>query len=153
MRALLTRTRAPRRAALLVASAALATGFAGTTAATATAAPATAAAPAAAASPAGTCTFDSPITARTASVGAVQIELRYSTSTRCAWGRITHATPGDSVWTHRSYDGGKTFERLDIAQVQSGSDTHTASRYDGGVLMRACALNHLSGVTNCTAWY
>ncbi|MFF9482745.1 DUF2690 domain-containing protein [Streptomyces sp. NPDC014733] len=148
MRALLPLTRAPRRAALLVASAALATGFAGTTAATA--APT---APAAAASPAGTCTFASPITARTASAGTVKIELRYSTTTRCAWGRVTHATPGDWVWTQRSYNGGKTFERLDIAEVKSGSDTHTASRYDGKVKMRACALNHRTNVTGCTAWY
>ncbi|MET8543649.1 DUF2690 domain-containing protein [Kitasatospora sp. NPDC004799] len=147
MRALLTRTRAPRRAALLVAGVALATGFAGATATGATAAPASAA------SLAGTCTFDSPITARTASVGTVRIELRYSTTTRCAWGRITHATPGDWVWTQRSYDGGKTFERLDIVEVRSGSDTHTASRYDSGLLMRACANNHLTGATNCTAWY
>ncbi|MFJ7912319.1 DUF2690 domain-containing protein [Kitasatospora sp. NPDC096204] len=144
MRALPTRTRVSRRAALLVASAALATGFAGTTTTTATAAPAPLA---------GTCTFDSPIPAQVAYTGDVKIELRYSTTTRCAWGRITNATPGDSVWTHRSYDGGNSFERLDIATVQYGSDTHTASRYDGGVLMRACALNHRTGLTNCTKWY
>ncbi|MGW5773870.1 DUF2690 domain-containing protein [Streptomyces longwoodensis] len=102
---------------------------------------------------AGTCTFDSPVTARTASAAGVRIELRYSTSTRCAWGRITNANPGHLVWTQRSYDGGRTYEKLPTVEVRTGHDTHTDSYYDGGVLMRACGWDESAGASNCTGWY
>jgi hypothetical protein len=102
---------------------------------------------------AGTCTFADPITAKRAKVDTINIELRYSTSTRCAWGRITNARVGDAVWTDRSYDGGRTWEKLPEVKVTSGTDTHTASYYDGGHLMRACAWNHSTGHRNCTGWY
>jgi hypothetical protein len=56
---------------------------------------------------AGTCSHGSDAcTARTAAVDTIRIELRYSPSIRCSWGRITNADPGDQVWVDRSYDNG-----------------------------------------------
>ncbi|MEU5088432.1 DUF2690 domain-containing protein [Streptomyces sp. NPDC021356] len=149
MRALSRLTRAPQRAALLLTTAALAAGLTGTAAVT------TAAAATSPRTAAGTCTFSNPITAKTATVGKIRIELRYSTSTRCAWGRITNAHPDDLVWTERSYTKDhKSWEVLDKTEVKSGTDTHTASRYDGGVWMRACAWDGShTQATNCTGWY
>ncbi|MFJ9481457.1 DUF2690 domain-containing protein [Streptomyces mirabilis] len=101
--------------------------------------------------PLSTCTFDSPITPHSTTAGNATVQLRYSTTTRCAWGRITNAQVGDQVWVDRSYDGGGTYEHLGGTYVNSGSDTHTPSYYDGGLLMRACG--HSGGITRCTSWY
>ncbi|MFC4330627.1 DUF2690 domain-containing protein [Streptomyces andamanensis] len=134
------------RAAVLVATAALFAGLGGTVAATS--------ATAADTSAAGTCTFAGPKTVKTAKVDSINIELRYSTSTRCAWGRIYSADPGDKVWVDRSSDKGKSWDGpLSMTAVKSGSDTHTASRYDGGYVMRACAWNDSTGHIKCTGWY
>ncbi|MFD0416871.1 DUF2690 domain-containing protein [Streptomyces sp. NPDC127108] len=99
------------------------------------------------------CNYNNPITAKRAKVDSINIELRYSTSTRCAWGRITNARVGDAVWTDRSYDGGRTWEKHPEVKVRTGTDTFTDPRYDGGHLMRACAWNHATGHRKCTDWF
>ncbi|MET9128442.1 helix-turn-helix domain-containing protein [Streptomyces antibioticus] len=43
------------------------------------------------------CSGDLVTTARSATVGAVVVEVRYSRTCGAAWGRIVQATPGDSV--------------------------------------------------------
>ncbi|MGW5368021.1 DUF2690 domain-containing protein [Streptomyces sp. NPDC004009] len=134
------------RAAVLVATAALLAGLGGTAGATGAAAAGTSAA--------GSCSFAHPKTVKTAKVDSINIQLRYSTSTRCAWGRIYHADRGDKVWVDRSSDGGRTWDGpLSLTTVRSGSDTHTASRYDGGYVMRACAWNDETHHIKCTGWY
>ncbi|MGC2997019.1 DUF2690 domain-containing protein [Streptomyces sp. G35A] len=104
---------------------------------------------------AGTCSHKSDAyTAKTATVDTIRIELRYSPSIRCSWGRITNADPGDQVWVDRSYDNGKTWEGpLNVTTVRTGSDTYTASRYNGGNLMRACGKNDSTGHVKCTGWW
>lgn len=134
------------RAAVLVATATLLTGLGGTVAATSAAAAGTSAA--------GSCTFAHAKTVKTAKVDSINIQLRYSTSTRCAWGRIYNADPGDKVWVDRSSNGGRTWDGpLSLTTVRSGSDTHTASRYDGGYVMRACGWNDSTHHIKCTGWY
>lgn len=87
-------------------------------------------------------------------VDSITIELRYSTSSRCAWGRITTADPGDKVWVDRSTTGGRTWTGpLGTTTVQTGSDTHTAAYNDAGYVMRACAWNDSTGNVHCTGWY
>ncbi|MGW2180728.1 DUF2690 domain-containing protein [Streptomyces sp. NPDC001732] len=103
---------------------------------------------------AGTCTFDSPITAKSASVGSATVQLRYSTTTRCAWGRVLNARVGDFVYVERRYPDGHSDAYLPGAsatEVKTGSDAHTPSYYDGGVQMRACAVTRTT--SNCTGWY
>ncbi|MDD9381362.1 DUF2690 domain-containing protein [Streptomyces sp. ZAF1911] len=90
----------------------------------------------------------------TAKVDTITIELRYSTSSRCAWGRITTADPGDQVWVDRSSDGGRTWAGpWGVTTVQSGTDTHTPAYNDAGYKMRACAKNDSTGHVHCTGWY
>ncbi|MCX5407363.1 YjfA family protein [Streptomyces sp. NBC_00335] len=84
----------------------------------------------------------------------IVIELRYSTSSRCAWGRITNADPGDQVWVDRSSNGGTTWAGpWGVTTVQSGTDTHTPAYNDAGYKMRACAKNDSTGTVRCTGWY
>lgn len=105
--------------------------------------------------PLGTCSFAHPVLAGVHPVkaGRATVQLRYSTTTRCAWGRIVNAKKNDKVWVDRTYDNGKTYTHLGATTVKSGSDTHTPSYYDGGgAKMRACA--HSGGVTRCTwPWF
>ncbi|MCJ0870682.1 DUF2690 domain-containing protein [Streptomyces sp. AP-93] len=87
-------------------------------------------------------------------VDSIRIELRYSTSSRCAWGRITNADPGDKVWVDRSTTGGTTWNGpLGMTTVQFGTDTHTPAYNDAGYKMRACAWNDSTGLVRCTGWY
>ncbi|MFF5970391.1 DUF2690 domain-containing protein [Streptomyces sp. NPDC012769] len=135
-----------RRTGVLVSTAALLLGFGGTaTAAQASTASATSAM---------ACSTSNATTPRTASVDGIRIELRYSTSSRCAWGRITAADPGDKVWVDRSSNGGASWSGpLGMTTVQSGSDTHTPAYNDAGYVMRACAWNDSTGNIRCTGWY
>ncbi|MFJ9575142.1 DUF2690 domain-containing protein [Streptomyces sp. NPDC101191] len=100
------------------------------------------------------CSTSNATSPRTASVDGIFIELRYSTSSRCAWGRITHADPGDKVWVDRSSNGGSSWEGpLGMTTVQTGSDTHTPAYNDAGYKMRACAWNDTTTNIRCTGWY
>ncbi|MFF0431456.1 DUF2690 domain-containing protein [Streptomyces sp. NPDC004327] len=139
--------RISKRTGVLLSATALLLGVAGTTATTAqaagTGAPATLA-----------CSTANATSPRTAMVDSIHIELRYSTSSRCAWGRITTADPGDKVWVDRSTDGGRTWTGpMGMTTVQTGSDTHTPAYDDAGYVMRACAWNDTTGTTRCTSWY
>lgn len=100
------------------------------------------------------CSTSNAITAKRATVDSINIELRYSTSSRCAWGRITAADPGDQVWVDRSSNGGASWTGpLGLTKVQSGTDTHTPAYNDAGYVMRACAFNDTTGNIRCTGWY
>ncbi|MFG2618919.1 DUF2690 domain-containing protein [Streptomyces sp. NPDC048507] len=100
------------------------------------------------------CSTSDPVTKKTATVDSIHIELRYSPSTRCAWGRIYTADPGDKVWVDRSSNGGSTWTGpMGMTTVQSGSDTHTGAYNDAGFVMRACGWNDTTGTTRCTGWY
>ncbi|MCX4546068.1 DUF2690 domain-containing protein [Streptomyces sp. NBC_01565] len=132
-----------KRAGVLTAGVALLAGL-GLTGTAAQAAPSGAAA----------CSTSNAVTKRTASVDSIQIELRYSTSSRCAWGRIYSADPGDKVWVDRSSNGGGSWEGpMGMTTVNSGSDTHTPAYNDAGFVMRACAWNDTTTTTRCTGWY
>ncbi|MBZ4318783.1 DUF2690 domain-containing protein [Streptomyces huiliensis] len=136
-----------RRKSAVLAAAMLFTGLGGT----ATAAHAANAGPQA---PAMACSTSNAITAKTATVDSIHIELRYSKSSRCAWGRITAADPGDKVWVDRSSNGGSSWDGpLGMTTVQSGSDTHTPAFNDAGYVMRACGWNDSTGNLRCTGWY
>ncbi|MFG3343692.1 DUF2690 domain-containing protein [Streptomyces sp. NPDC048018] len=139
--------RISKRTGVLLSTATLLLGFGGAaTAAQAAPAPAPAAALA--------CSTSNATSPKTASVDGIFIELRYSTSSRCAWGRITHADPGDKVWVDRSSNGGSSWEGpLGMTTVQTGSDTHTPAYNDAGYTMRACAWNDTTGNIRCTGWY
>ncbi|MFD9458299.1 DUF2690 domain-containing protein [Streptomyces sp. NPDC059985] len=100
------------------------------------------------------CSTSNAVTKRTGSVDSIRIELRYSTSSRCAWGRIYNADPGDKLWVDRSSDGGGSWTGpMGMTTVNSGTDTHTPAYDDAGYVMRACAWNDTSGTTRCTGWY
>ncbi|MEU7020041.1 DUF2690 domain-containing protein [Streptomyces sp. NPDC046203] len=100
------------------------------------------------------CSTSSATTPRTATVDTIHIELRYSTSSRCAWGRITNADPGDQVWVDRSSNGGSSWSGpLGLTTVQYGTDTYTPAYSDAGYVMRACAWNDTTGHIKCTGWY
>ncbi|MEU9026678.1 DUF2690 domain-containing protein [Streptomyces sp. NPDC048383] len=100
------------------------------------------------------CSTSNAVTKKTGSVDSIRIELRYSTSSRCAWGRILNADPGDKVWVDRSANGGATWTGpMGMTTVTSGSDTHTPAYDDAGWVMRACAWNDTTGTVRCTGWY
>ncbi|MFD5143613.1 DUF2690 domain-containing protein [Streptomyces sp. NPDC058401] len=99
------------------------------------------------------CSTSDGVTKRTSTVDTIQIELRYSPSTRCGWGRIYAADPGDMVWVDRSSNGGSSWTALGVTTVQSGTDTHTPPFNDAGYLMRACAKNDSTQHVHCTGWY
>lgn len=91
-------------------------------------------------------------TVRTATAGSASVELRYSPSVQCAWGRV-FGKLGTSVWVDRSTDGGATWQgKLGEATITSGTDAHTPEFDDHGVLVRACADDH-NGNIHCTGWY
>ncbi|MCX4783154.1 DUF2690 domain-containing protein [Streptomyces sp. NBC_01264] len=100
------------------------------------------------------CSTGDAVTKKTNMVDSIHIELRYSPSTRCAWGRIYTADPGDQVWVDRSSNGGSTWTGpMGVTTVQSGADTHTPAYNDAGYVMRACAKNDSTGTVRCTGWY
>ncbi|MFJ3903747.1 DUF2690 domain-containing protein [Streptomyces sp. NPDC090025] len=135
-----------KRTGVLLSTAALVLGLGGVagTAQAATTAPSGALA----------CSTANATSPRTASVDGIRIELRYSTSSRCAWGRITNADPGDKVWVDRSTDGGGTWTGpLGMTSVSTGSDVYTPAFDDAGKVMRACAWNDTTGNIRCTGWY
>ncbi|WP_424640586.1 DUF2690 domain-containing protein [Embleya sp. AB8] len=104
-------------------------------------------------SAAAACSTSNATSPRRASVEGMNIELRYSTSSRCAWGRITNAVPGDRVWVDHSSDGGRTWNGpLGMTYVQNGSDTHTPAYNDAGYVMRACGAK-ADDYFACTGWY
>ena len=91
-------------------------------------------------------------TVRTATAGSASVELRYSPSAQCGWGRV-FGNPGTSVWVDRSTDGGSTWQgKLGQATITSGTDAHTSEFDDHGVLVRACA-DDGNGHIRCTGWY
>lgn len=82
------------------------------------------------------------------------VELRYHTSTRCAWGRISNGSSGDSVWVDWSNNGGGSWRQLSVTRIPSGgSQVYTTAHNDAGYVMRACgkAGNRVEIV--CTRWY
>ncbi|MCM2418927.1 DUF2690 domain-containing protein [Streptomyces sp. RKAG293] len=112
-----------------------------------TLAPAASAAPSAPAA----CSTSNAVSKKAVHNGSMYIELRYSTSSRCAWGRISNSDVGNKVWVDRSSNGGSTWTGpMGMTTQQSGSDTHTPAYDDAGYVMRACGWN---GTTVCTGWY
>lgn len=88
-----------------------------------------------------------PTTLRSAFARGALLELRYSPSARCAWGRLNRAYSTDSVWVDRSFDGGSTWDGP-LGTVQG--NTYTIEFDDADVMMRACT-NH-GGAYTCTAF-
>ena len=80
------------------------------------------------------------------------VELRASNESRCAWGRISHGTPGEEIWTDRkepSADGHEGF--LGYTRIDSGSAKYTDAFKNDGRLMRACGSSQ--GRIECTGWF
>ena len=82
--------------------------------------------------------------------GSALIELRYSPSARCAWGRIGHFSGNMVLWVDRSFDGGRTWQGP-MFTVYNSSGAYTLELDDAGVVMRACGQASGSPV-RCTAW-
>lgn len=100
-----------------------------------------------------TCSQADGVTAKSAGVGGGRtVELRYSPSTRCAWGRIIQANGGDQVKAERN-DGAKT----STVTVGGGStQAFTTAMDDAGFQMRAWG-KYERGIypdqSAWTAWY
>lgn len=80
------------------------------------------------------------------------IELRASNASKCAWGRISHGTPGEEIWTDRkepSANGHEGF--LGYTRIDSGSAKYTDAFKNDGKLMRACGSSQ--GRIECTGWF
>ncbi|MGJ5759384.1 NlpC/P60 family protein [Streptomyces galbus] len=93
-------------------------------------------------------------TAKSATVWGRTVELRYNSTTACAWGRIVGGTIGDEIWVDRSSDGGDTWEpMLGYTAVTSGGDAYTTQWNDDGLVMRACGTNGKGGTIACTGWF
>ncbi|MCX5264687.1 NlpC/P60 family protein [Streptomyces sp. NBC_00199] len=92
--------------------------------------------------------------AKSATVFGRTVELRYNSTTACAWGRIVGGTVGDEIWVDRSNDGGDTWEpMLGYTTVTSGGDAYTTQWNDNGLVMRACGTNGKGGSIVCTGWF
>ncbi|MEV0456739.1 hypothetical protein [Catellatospora methionotrophica] len=92
-------------------------------------------------------------TVRTNGAGAALVELRFSPSARCAWGRVTGGV-GSEIWTDRSFNGGATWQgMLGYAKVNSGTTNFSLEYDDAGVVMRACGTIWAGAPIQCTAWY
>ncbi|MFI6038535.1 NlpC/P60 family protein [Streptomyces sp. NPDC051315] len=93
-------------------------------------------------------------TAKSATLLGRTVELRYNSTTACAWGRIIGGTVGDEVWVDRSSDGGDTWDpMLGYTTVTSGGDAYTTQWNDNGLVMRACGTNGKGGSIVCTGWF
>ncbi|MET9373832.1 NlpC/P60 family protein [Streptomyces sp. NPDC002992] len=90
---------------------------------------------------------------RTATVWGRSIELRYSDTTECAWGRIGNGSVGDEVWVDRSVDGGKSWDKLGYTRITSGRDVFTPQFNDHAVVMRACGKAGDRVEIACTGWF
>ncbi len=96
------------------------------------------------------------ITAKSSTYGSIIVELRYSPSYACAWGRIRGGRVGDGVFVSRQVNGNPNDVEYDIgsANITSGSDVYTAWFDDDGQKMSACAKNDSTQtVYTCTGWY
>ncbi|MFJ8631918.1 NlpC/P60 family protein [Streptomyces sp. NPDC093568] len=93
-------------------------------------------------------------TAKSTTVFGRTVELRYSSITQCAWGRIIGGAPGDEIWVDRSADGGETWSpMLGYTTITTGNDAHTTQWNDAGLVMRACGTNGRGGSIACTDWF
>lgn len=93
-------------------------------------------------------------TAKSTTLFGRTIELRYNSTTACAWGRIIGGTIGDEIWVDRSGDGGDNWDpMLGYTTVTSGGDAHTTQWNDNGLVMRACGTNGRGGSIACTNWF
>jgi hypothetical protein len=106
----------------------------------------------------------SPRTAQVTTGGQTfKVELRYSSSSRYAWGRVTMLAPSSStakayhIWTDRqkssSAEGQMCQVNRDGGFLRSGGQDWTSAISDAGYVMRACfKLRDYAAVT-CTGWY
>jgi hypothetical protein len=100
-----------------------------------------------------------PYTPRSASLFGRTIELRYSAVTRCAWGRISNGSAGDSVWLNRKNPDGSG--SVDLTGVGGKAFIGTGSRStyiptafnDNTKLMRACGKANDRPDIVCTGWF
>jgi len=93
-------------------------------------------------------------TVGTAEVWWRKIELRYHSGTRCAWGRISNGSHGDSVWVDWSSNGGQTWKQLDVTKIpRGGHEAHTVAHNDAAYVMRACGKAGNRREIACTGWY
>lgn len=93
-------------------------------------------------------------TVGTAKVWWRKIELRYHNGTRCAWGRISNGSRGDSVWVDWSANGGQTWKQLGVTKIpRGGHEVHTVAYNDARYVMRACGKAGNRPEIACTGWY
>ncbi|MER7838817.1 DUF2690 domain-containing protein [Streptomyces sp. NPDC096040] len=92
------------------------------------------------------CSGDLVTTARTATVGATTLEVRYSSTCGAAWGRITGATQGDSV----RVTAGTASETGDITAVGDTIAYTPMVAVRDAAEAKACA-TLASGQTGCTS--
>ncbi|MEU2621219.1 DUF2690 domain-containing protein [Streptomyces sp. NPDC007157] len=92
------------------------------------------------------CSGDLVTTARTATVGATTLEVRYSSTCGAAWGRITGAARGDSV----RVTAGTTTETGDITAVGDTIAYTPMVAVRDAAQAKACA-TLASGRTGCTS--
>jgi hypothetical protein len=80
------------------------------------------------------------------------VELRASNKSKCAWGRISHGTPGEEIWTDRKEPSAHRHEGfLGYTRIDSGTAKYTEAFKNDGKLMRACGSSQ--GVIECTGWF
>ncbi|MEU1848029.1 DUF2690 domain-containing protein [Streptomyces sp. NPDC019990] len=90
------------------------------------------------------CSGDLVTTARTATVGAARVEVRYSETCKAAWGRITQAAPGDEVQisagktkrTGSITTAGDTIAYTPMVAVKNAADVEACARLAAGT--RGC---------------
>ncbi|GEM_PF-6207023 len=107
-------------------------------------------------------TFGPPRTVRTEELFGRKIELRYHSSSRCAWGRISNGSPGDEIWVDRSNNGGRTWEpKLGAAKISGPifpnkryTQKYTVMFDNKGRSMRACGKAGNRTKVECTKpWF
>ncbi|WP_329787158.1 hypothetical protein V1227_20165 [Lentzea sp. DG1S-22] len=80
------------------------------------------------------------------------VELRASNVSKCAWGRISHGTPGEEIWTDREEPPAEGHEGfLGYTRIDSGSAKYTEAFKNDGKLVRACGSSQ--SVIECTGWF
>ncbi|GAB7037230.1 MULTISPECIES: hypothetical protein [Catenuloplanes] len=83
-----------------------------------------------------------------------KIELRYHTSTRCAWGRISNGVWGDQIWVDWAPTRGAGHTQLGVDSIPyGGTQDYTTAYNDAGHVMRACGKAHDRVEIACTGWY